>query len=232
MTFTRTMPDGFLWGAATASFQIEGATTQDGRSDSIWDVFCREPGRVRNGDTGEPACDHYHLMKSDVDLMKELNLSAYRFSVAWPRVIPTGTGAVNAAGISFYDQLVDELLARDITPVVTLYHWDLPAVLDERGGWLNRDIAGWFGDYSAAVVGALGDRVTRWTTLNEPWCSSILSRPWASRPGRGTHRRAPPHARSWHRGPDHPRAVSRSAGVHHLEPHPGLRPGRAHRARP
>ena len=175
MTFTRTMPDGFLWGAATASFQIEGATTQDGRSDSIWDVFCREPGRVRNGDTGEPACDHYHLMKSDVDLMKELNLSAYRFSVAWPRVIPTGTGAVNAAGISFYDQLVDELLARDITPVVTLYHWDLPAVLDERGGWLNRDIAGWFGDYSVAVVGALGDRVTRWTTLNEPWCSSILS---------------------------------------------------------
>lgn len=172
MTFDTRFPDGFLWGAATASFQIEGSTTADGRSPSIWDTFCEIEGKVVNKDTGDPACDHYRRMPQDVVLMKELGLDAYRFSVAWPRVIPTGTGAVNPAGIDFYSRLVDDLLEHDIRPFVTLYHWDLPQVLDDRGGWLNRDIKDWFAEYTQTVVSHLGDRVTNWTTLNEPWCSS------------------------------------------------------------
>lgn len=175
MTFQTTFPDGFLWGAATASYQIEGAVSEDGRSPCIWDTFSAIPGKVLGGESGEVACDHYHRMESDVDLMKGLGLEAYRFSVAWPRVIPTGTGAVNQVGLDFYSRLVDRLLDNGIRPFVTLYHWDLPQVLDERGGWLNRDVKDWFTDYTAAVVGALGDRVTNWTTLNEPWCSSVLS---------------------------------------------------------
>ena len=174
-TFTRTFPDGFIWGAATASYQIEGAHDEDGRSPSIWDTFARTPGKVLGGDTGDVACDHYHRYAEDVALMSDLGLDAYRFSVAWPRVIPTGTGAVNRAGLDFYSRLVDRLLEHGIRPVVTLYHWDLPQALDDRGGWLNRESAQWFADYSAAVVGALGDRVSHWTTLNEPWCSSVLS---------------------------------------------------------
>ncbi|HZB68632.1 MAG TPA: GH1 family beta-glucosidase [Ornithinibacter sp.] len=174
-TFTRTFPDGFMWGAATASYQIEGAHDEDGRSPSIWDTFARTPGKVLGGDTGDVACDHYHRYAEDVALMSDLGLDAYRFSVAWPRVIPTGTGAVNRAGLDFYSRLVDRLLEHGIRPVVTLYHWDLPQALDDRGGWLNRESAQWFADYSAAVVGALGDRVSHWTTLNEPWCSSVLS---------------------------------------------------------
>ena len=174
-TFARTFPDGFLWGAATASYQIEGAHDEDGRTPSIWDTFSRTPGKVVNGDTGDVACDHYHRMPQDVALMKDLGLDAYRFSVAWPRVIPGGTGAVNAAGLDFYSRLVDTLLENGIRPVVTLYHWDLPQVLDDQGGWLNRDSAQWFTDYTAATVAALGDRVTNWTTFNEPWCSSVLS---------------------------------------------------------
>jgi beta-glucosidase len=175
MTFAHTFPDGFLWGAATASFQIEGATTEGGRSPSIWDTFCAVEGNVANKDTGDPACDHYHRMPQDVALMKELGLDAYRFSVAWPRVIPTGTGAVNPEGIAFYDRLVDTLLDSGIRPFVTLYHWDLPQVLDDAGGWLNRDVAQWYAAYAETVVDALGDRVANWTTLNEPWCASILS---------------------------------------------------------
>ncbi|MGL5852252.1 MAG: family 1 glycosylhydrolase, partial [Phycicoccus sp.] len=174
-TFARTFPPGFLWGAATASYQIEGAHDEDGRSPSIWDTFSRSPGKVANGDTGDVACDHYHRMPADVALMSELGLDAYRFSVAWPRVVPAGTGAVNPAGVAFYDRLVDTLLEHGIRPFVTLYHWDLPQVLDDRGGWLNRDVAGWFAEYAAAVVGALGDRVRNWSTLNEPWCSSVLA---------------------------------------------------------
>ena len=174
-TFTRTFPHGFIWGAATASYQIEGAHDEDGRSPSIWDTFARTPGKVLGGDTGDVACDHYHRYAEDVALMSDLGLDAYRFSVAWPRVIPTGTGAVNRAGLDFYSRLVDRLLEHGIRPVVTLYHWDLPQALDDRGGWLNRESAQWFADYSAAVVGALGDRVSHWTTLNEPWCSSVLS---------------------------------------------------------
>jgi beta-glucosidase len=168
-------PADFLWGAATASYQIEGAATEDGRLPSIWDTFSHTPGRVVGGDTGDVACDHYHRVDDDVALMRELGLQAYRFSVAWPRVIPTGTGAVNPAGLDFYSRLVDRLLDAGIEPFATLYHWDLPQSLDDRGGWLNRDCAQWFADYTAAVVERLGDRVTHWTTLNEPWCSSILS---------------------------------------------------------
>jgi beta-glucosidase len=173
--FTTRFPDDFLFGAATASFQIEGATSEGGRLPSIWDTFCDIEGKVANKDTGDPACDHYRRMPQDVEMMTELGLDAYRFSVAWPRVIPTGTGKVNPEGIDFYDRLVDRLLDNGIRPWVTLYHWDLPQALDDLGGWLSRDIAGWFGDYTEAVVGALGDRVANWTTLNEPWCSSILS---------------------------------------------------------
>ena len=169
------LPAGFEWGAATASYQIEGATREGGRAPSIWDTFSAQPGRVAGGDTGEPACEHYHRWREDVELMSGLGLDAYRFSVAWPRVVPTGTGAVNPEGIGFYDRLVDALLDKGIEPVVTLYHWDLPQVLDERGGWLSRDVVGWFTEYAAHVADALGDRVTRWTTLNEPWCSSVLS---------------------------------------------------------
>lgn len=174
-SLTRTFPDGFLWGAATAAFQIEGATDRDGRSPSIWDTFCATPGKVANGDTGEPACEHYDRWEADVDLMGQLGLGAYRFSVAWPRIIPTGSGGVNPAGLAFYDALVDRLLDKGIEPFVTLYHWDLPQTLGERGGWLNRDSAQWFTHYAAAVVDVLGDRVRHWTTLNEPWCSSLLS---------------------------------------------------------
>lgn len=175
MTSTPTFPDGFLFGAATASFQIEGATTEDGRGRSIWDTFCETPGKVANGDTGEPACDHYHRVPDDVALMRELGLDAYRFSVAWPRIQPDGVGPANPLGLAFYDRLVDTLLDAGIRPVVTLYHWDLPQALEDRGGWRSRDVAGWFADYTAHVVGTLGDRVKHWTTLNEPWCSSVLS---------------------------------------------------------
>jgi len=172
---TSRFPDGFLWGAATASYQIEGAAAEDGRLPSIWDTFSRTPGRVLGGDTGDVACDHYHRVDEDVALMSRLGLQAYRFSVAWPRVVPTGTGAVNRAGLDFYSRLVDRLLENGIRPFATLYHWDLPQALDDRGGWLGRDSASWFADYAATVVGHLGDRVTNWTTLNEPWCSSVLS---------------------------------------------------------
>lgn len=175
MTFARTFPDRFVWGAATASYQIEGAASEDGRSPSIWDTFSRTPGKTWNGDTGDVACDHYHRVEQDVALMRELGLDAYRFSIAWPRVIPDGTGAVNQAGLDFYSRLVDTLLENGITPVVTLYHWDLPQVLEDRGGWLNRDIADWFTTYASVTTAALGDRVRHWTTLNEPWCSSLLS---------------------------------------------------------
>jgi beta-glucosidase len=166
-------PTGFTWGAATASFQVEGSTTVDGRTDSIWDEFCRRPGAVAGGDTGDPGADHYRLFAADVALMAELGLDAYRFSVAWPRVRPDG-GAENPAGLAFYDRLVDTLLAHDITPWVTLYHWDLPQALEERGGWANRDTAYRFAEYTESVVRRLGDRVAHWMTLNEPWCSAFL----------------------------------------------------------
>ncbi|WP_028648990.1 GH1 family beta-glucosidase [Nocardiopsis sp. CNT312] len=174
MTDQERFPEGFLWGAATASFQIEGATTADGRGPSIWDTFADLPGTVLGGDTGEPADDHYNRYPEDIGLMRELNLGAYRFSIAWPRVLPQGSGAVNQAGIDFYDRLVDALLEAGLQPWATLYHWDLPQTLQESGGWTDRDTAEHFRDYSAVVAEALGDRVENWMTLNEPWCASFL----------------------------------------------------------
>ena len=165
----RAFPEGFVWGAATAAYQIEGATDIDGRGQSIWDVFAHTPGRVTNGETGDVACDHYHRYRDDVALMAELGLDAYRFSVSWPRVLPEGTGQVNEAGLDFYDRLVDELLAHGITPHMTLYHWDLPQALEKAGGWPDRSTAAAFADYAAVVTRRLGDRVRHIATLNEPY---------------------------------------------------------------
>src|SRR3954447_672052 len=170
----RTFPADFLWGSATASYQIEGAVTEDGRLPSIWDTFCATPGKVLDGDTGEVAADHYHRVTEDVALMKDLGLQAYRFSIAWPRVQPTGSGAFNQAGLDFYAGLVDELLAAGIKPVATLYHWDLPQPLEDAGGWANRQTALNFAGYARKLAEVLGDRVHLWTTLNEPWCSAFL----------------------------------------------------------
>jgi len=166
--------DGFLIGAATAAYQIEGAAREDGRTPSIWDTFSHTPGATWNGDTGDVAIDHYHRLESDLDLMAELGLEAYRFSISWPRVQPGGRGPVNPAGMAFYSRLVDGLLERGIQPIATLYHWDLPHELEEAGGWPVRDTALRFADYAALAGSALGDRVAMWTTLNEPWCSAYL----------------------------------------------------------
>jgi beta-glucosidase len=170
----RTFPEDFLWGSATASYQIEGGYLEDGRTFSIWDTFCRTPGKVLNGDTGDVADDHYHRWQQDIGLIKELGLQAYRFSIAWPRIQPGGSGPVNPAGTAFYDRLVDALLAAGVQPVATLYHWDLPQELEDAGGWVNRETALRFGDYAEHVAGALGDRISVWTTLNEPWCAAFL----------------------------------------------------------
>ncbi len=174
MTNRLHFPDNFTWGSATAAYQIEGAANADGRLPSIWDVFCQVPGKVRNGDTGDVADDHYHRMEEDLDLMAALGLPSYRFSVSWPRIVPGGSGAVNAAGLDFYQRLVDGLLERNITPLLTLYHWDLPQALQNEGGWTNRETVGRFVDYAEVIGRALGDRVPTITTLNEPWCSAFL----------------------------------------------------------
>jgi beta-glucosidase len=163
-------PDGFLWGAATASYQIEGAAAEDGKGESNWDVFCRRPGAVFEGHTGDVACDHYHRYPEDVALMKALGVSAYRFSISWPRVLPEGTGSVNRAGLDFYDRLTDAVLAAGIQPFCTLFHWDLPQALQHRGGFLNRDMADWFAEYAALMGRKLGDRLRIWATQNEPQC--------------------------------------------------------------
>ncbi|MEU4492456.1 GH1 family beta-glucosidase [Streptomyces sp. NPDC023998] len=167
-------PAGFRWGTATAAYQIEGAAKEDGRTPSIWDTFSRTPGKVRNGDTGDIAADHYHRMREDVALMKQLGVTDYRFSIAWPRVQPTGRGPAVQKGLDFYRRLTDELLAADIRPVATLYHWDLPQELEDAGGWPQRETAQRFGDYAGIMAEALGDRVATWTTLNEPWCAAFL----------------------------------------------------------
>ncbi|MHB9753628.1 GH1 family beta-glucosidase [Streptomyces sp. BYX5S] len=167
-------PAGFLWGSATAAYQIEGAVREDGRTPSIWDTFSHTPGKVANGDTGDVAVDHYHRWRDDVRLMADLGLTAYRFSVAWPRVQPTGRGPAVQRGLDFYRGLVDELLGHGIKPVVTLYHWDLPQELESAGGWPERDTAYRFSEYAGIVGEALGDRVESWVTLNEPWCSAFL----------------------------------------------------------
>ena len=168
------LPADFCWGAATSSYQIEGAVDEDGRTPSIWDTFAATPGRVANGEDGAVAIDHYHRWREDLDLMAELGLNAYRFSIAWPRVQPDGTGPGNPPGIAFYDRLVDGLLERGITPWATLYHWDLPETLEQAGGWPSRDTAEHFADYAAIIADIVGDRVKHWITLNEPWCSAFL----------------------------------------------------------
>jgi beta-glucosidase len=162
-------PDDFLWGAATSAYQIEGSPLADGAGPSIWQRFVHSPGLTASGDTGDVACDHYRRFMSDIKLMAELGLNAYRFSLAWSRILPAGQGQPNPAGLDFYQRLVDGLLEHGIEPLITLYHWDLPAALDDRGGWLNPDIAHWFADYARLVFRALGDRVGLWVTLNEPW---------------------------------------------------------------
>lgn len=173
-TTDRPFPPGFVWGAATAAYQIEGAAAEDGRTPSIWDTFSHTPGKIHDGDTGDVADDHYHRMPADVALMADLGLRAYRFSTSWTRVIPGGVGPVNPAGADFYSRLVDELLGHGIAPVLTLYHWDLPQELQDAGGWANRDTAARFADYAATLGRVLGDRVPTWTTLNEPFCSAYL----------------------------------------------------------
>ena len=164
----------FLWGVATSSYQIEGAANEDGRGQSIWDTFCKVPGKVANFDNGDIACDHYHRFKEDLDLMKWMGVKAYRFSVAWPRVIPDGVGKINEMGLDFYDRLIDSLLEREIAPWLTMYHWDLPEALQLRGGWNNREILEWFGAYAEVLTSRFGDRVKNWMTLNEPLCSAWL----------------------------------------------------------
>jgi beta-glucosidase len=179
---------GFAWGAATSAYQIEGAARADGRGPSIWDTYSHTPGLIEDGSTGDVACDHYHRLPDDLDLMSSLGLGAYRFSVAWPRIQPTGSGPVNPKGLDFYDRLVDGLLERGIDPWLTLFHWDLPQPLEDAGGWPGREIVGRFADYTAILADRFGDRVRNWLTLNEPWCISIL--------GYGVGRHAP-GVRDW-----------------------------------
>ncbi len=197
-------PPSFLFGSATASYQVEGAYNEDGRGPSIWDTYSKTPGKIWNGDTGDVAIDHYHRLDSDLDLMQELGLEAYRFSIAWPRIQPTGAGIANEKGLAFYERLVDGLLARGIRPIATLYHWDLPQALEDEGGWPERDTASRFADYAAIVGERLGDRVAMWTTLNEPWCSAYLGY------GSGAH------------APGRTNAASSLAAVHHLNLAHGL----------
>ncbi len=174
-------PADFVWGASTSSYQIEGAANEDGRGKSIWDVFCRTPGRVKNGDTGDVACDHYHRYREDIDLIAGGGFNAYRFSTAWPRIQPTGEGAVEPRGLDFYDRLVDGLVAAGITPWLCLFHWDLPQALQDKGGWLNRDIADKFAEYARIVARRLSDRVKHWAMFNEPNIHALFGY------GEGTH---------------------------------------------
>ena len=167
-------PPGFLWGTATAAYQVEGAVREDGRGVSIWDIFASTPGKISQGQTGDIAVDHYHRMQEDIALMARLGVPAYRFSIAWPRILPLGRGDINAKGLDFYDRVVDTLLAHGIKPFVTLYHWDVPQALEDSGGWLNRATAQAFADYAEIVARRLGDRVEGWITLNEPWCAAYL----------------------------------------------------------
>ncbi len=174
----RAFSKDFVWGAATSAYQIEGAWDADGKGESIWDRFVRQPYRVRTGETGDRACDHYHRMPEDVTLMRELGLQGYRFSIAWTRVLPEGRGQVNSQGLDFYDRLVDELLAVGIQPNATLNHWDFPQALQDAGGWPSRESVGWFVDYARVVFDRLGDRVPMWSTHNEPWVSAFLGYQW------------------------------------------------------
>lgn len=223
----RTAAPGFLWGAATSAYQVEGSPLADGAGPSIWHRFSHSPGHTDNGDTGDVACDHYRRWPEDIALMRDLGLQAYRFSIAWGRILPEGTGRVNPAGLDHYDRVVDGLLEAGIQPLITLYHWDLPAALDDRGGWLNPDVAHWFADYAATVYRALDDRVRLWVTLNEPWVvmdGGYLN--GAHAPGHSSVFEAPRVSHNLLRA--HAEAVRayRSEGQHeiglvvNLEPHP------------
>jgi beta-glucosidase len=167
-------PKGFFWGTATASYQVEGAVHEDGRGESIWDRYSHSAGKIRGAATGDVACDHYHRYKDDIALMRRLGMKSCRFSIAWPRIQPAGRGAANQSGLDHYNRVVDALLAADIRPVVTLFHWDLPQALEDQGGWPNRELAGPFAEYAAIVARSLGDRVSQWVLFNEPWCISML----------------------------------------------------------
>lgn len=215
-------PPGFLWGVSTSAYQIEGAAAEDGRGLSIWDTRCRTPGGVVNGDTGDIACDHYHRYAEDIALMRDMGIGAYRFSVAWPRVLPRGRGAPNDAGLDFYDRLIDSVLEAGIEPWLCLYHWDLPQALHDLGGWANRDVAGWFADYAVLVARRYGDRVKHFATVNEPGVFTLFGYaiPWAA-PGitdRTMNLRAVHHVNLAH-----------GAGVDVLRDHvPGARIGAIH----
>ena len=215
---TRAFPPGFVWGSATAAYQVEGAVAEDGRTPSIWDVFAHTPGKVADGDTGDVADDHYHRVSQDVALMRELGLGSYRFSIAWPRITPQidadGLGPVNEAGIAFYRRLIDELIGAGIRPMATLYHWDLPQTLEVAGGWTNRATAYRFAEYAAAVADLLGDGLTMLTTLNEPWCSAYLGY------GAGVH------------APGRTDPAAALAAVHHLNLAHGLAAAEIRRVRP
>ena len=167
-------PEGFLWGTATASYQVEGAWNEDGKGESIWDRFTHTPGKVRGGVTGDVACDQYHLYPQDIALAKRLNQKSYRFSISWPRIQPTGTGAPNMKGIDHYSRFVDALLEAGIRPWCTMYHWDLPQALEDRGGWPNRDLADYFADYAGILAKHLGDRITVWAPFNMPWAIAFM----------------------------------------------------------
>jgi beta-glucosidase len=197
-------PADFIFGSATAAYQIEGAAAEDGRGPSIWDTFSHTPGKTWNGDTGDVAADHYHRLESDLDLMASLGLEAYRFSISWSRIQPTGRGPANESGLDFYERLVDGLLARGIRPIATLYHWDLPQTLENEGGWTSRATALAFAEYARIVGARLGDRVHTWTTLNEPWCSAYLGY------GSGAH------------APGRTDGAAALAAVHHLNLAHGL----------
>ncbi len=189
MNTTRRFPSGFLWGAATAAYQIEGAWAEDGKADSIWDRFVRKPGVIVDGTTGDVACDHYHRYAEDVELMAQMGLGAYRFSISWPRLFPQGSGRMNPKGLDFYKRLVEALHKRGIKPVATLYHWDLPQVLEDHGGWVNRDTALRFAEYAYALFQELGDQVPIWTTLNEPFIQAFY--------GYGNGENAPGRRNPW-----------------------------------
>lgn len=222
----RGLPRDFVWGVSTSSYQIEGASQVDGRGPSIWDGYCKVPGHIVNGDTGDTACDHYHRYGEDIALMRQLGIQAYRFSVAWPRVLPEGGGPPNEAGLAFYDRLIDGLLAAGIQPWLCLYHWDLPQALQDRGGWLNRDMAGWFGDYAALVAHRYGDRVKHFATFNEPSVFTLFGYGFAWHPPGLTDRaallRAIHHVNLAHgAGVDAIRAAAPAAAVgaiHNVQP--------------
>ncbi|MEP7022484.1 MAG: family 1 glycosylhydrolase, partial [Actinomycetota bacterium] len=207
-------PAGFTWGVATAAYQIEGAVAEDGRGDSVWDTFCRQPGAVREGDTGDVAADHYHRWPQDIELMASLGITAYRLSIAWPRVQPGGSGPANDRGLDFYDRLTDGLLAKGITPVPTLYHWDLPQPLEDQGGWMSRDTAYRFAEYAQLAAARLADRIPLWITLNEPFVVTSLGYAMGTHaPGRKLMLDALPTAHHQLLGHGLATAALRAAGV-------------------